>query len=266
MSDVDDDRDTPVRTREADRTSYTRFGPRPVPEGHRPHVDRHVGPYESRRIPPSGPVSPDGSRPWPAPSKNGRLLVWSGTAVAAAAVTALAVHLGRRLGETLQDDTPAPTAHRKPSAPPRFAELSEDERAALRARARRAARAAQDAVEEEAPRMRRPPAPKIRRRRPKADFSSEVNQRTRDLSHGVGNVMSSLTAALTGFRAVAGQAGHIMREFNDAASLIGGFMGRTAQAARDAAGKATRETTDAVREAADDVGKKVQEERRTHRL
>ena len=43
---------------DADITSETRFGPRPVPKGHR----RPAGPQDYRRIPPSGDVSPDGKR------------------------------------------------------------------------------------------------------------------------------------------------------------------------------------------------------------
>lgn len=260
MTDIDDDdRDPAVTAHQGEQ-------PRPAAEDH----PAHAGPGESRRIPPSGRVSPDGSRPWPTPSPTARLLVWGGTAVATAAVTALAVHLGRKLGKTLQDTPPAPVTRRR-SAPPRFVDLDEDELAALRARARaRARRAAHEAADQ----PRRAPAPKTRRRRRKPDFTAEVSQRTQDLSHGVSNAMAALTTALTGFRGVAGQASHIMREFNDAATLIGGFMGRTAQAARDAADRAKRDAADrakrdasaATHKTGDDIDKTASEERRMHRL
>lgn len=251
MNDIDDDRDPVGGVGQGEQS-------RPAAEDH----PAHAGAGESRRIPPSGRVSPDGSRPWPTPSPTARLLVWGGTAVAAAAVTALAVHLGRKLGETLQD-RPAddPMTRRRCSAPsPRFADLDDDERTALRARARRAADA------NEPPHSRRPPAPKARRRRRKPDFTAEVSQRTQDLSHGVSNAMGALTTALSGFRGVAGQASNIMREFNDAATLIGGFMGRTAQAARDATEKPGRDASAATPEATDDHDQKASEERRMHRL
>lgn len=245
MTDIDDDRAPAVTAHQGEQ-------PRPAAEDH----PAHIGPGESRRIPPSGRVSPDGSRPWPSPSPTARLLVWGGTAVATAAVTALAVHLGRKLGETLQDTPPAPVTRRR-SAPPRFVDLDENELAALRARAR-ARRAAHEAADQ----PRRAPAPKTRRRRRKPDFTAEVSQRTQHLSDGVSNAMAALTTALSGFRGVAGQASHIMREFNDAATLIGGFMGRTAQAARDAADRAKRET----HKTGDDIDKTASEERRMHRL
>ena len=83
----------PITHTGADETSETRFGPRPVPEGHR----HPAGPSESRRIPPHGDVSPDGSRVWPRPSPTAKWLVWGGTALAAAAVTAGTVIVARQL-------------------------------------------------------------------------------------------------------------------------------------------------------------------------
>ena len=86
---------------DADVTSETRFGPRPVPEGHR---RPHVAP-QPRRIPPHGDVSPDGKHTWPKPSRSARWLTWGGTAIAAAAVTAGAVLAARHVADLLSDDS-----------------------------------------------------------------------------------------------------------------------------------------------------------------
>lgn len=76
-------------------------------EDHPPHGFRPSGPDESRRIPPHGPVSPDGRHAWPQPSRASRLIVYGGVALAAAGLTAGAVLLGRKLAGS---DAPAPVA------------------------------------------------------------------------------------------------------------------------------------------------------------
>ena len=90
----------PITRTPADETSQTRFGPRPVPEGHR----RPPGPVESRRIPPHGDVSPDGSHPWPRPSRGAKWLVWGGTGLVAATLTAGTVIAARHLIDLVSDD------------------------------------------------------------------------------------------------------------------------------------------------------------------
>ncbi len=89
----------PILETGADTPGDTRFGPRPVPKGHR----HPAGPSESRRIPPHGDVSPDGHRVWPRPSPTAKWLVWGGTALAAAAVTVGAVIAARHVLDALSD-------------------------------------------------------------------------------------------------------------------------------------------------------------------
>lgn len=198
----------PITHTEADETSQTRFGPRPVPEGHR----RPSGPMESRRIPPHGDVSPDGSHPWPHPSPGAKWLVWGGTGLVAAALTAGTVIAARHLIDLVseKDGDPRRPAAPRDSLPPRYAASGRDMREPPAPRRPERIRA------EAKP--GRPPRPA--RRAPRQGLLQEVEANTASLTHGVENVMQALTAALTGFRTVAGQAGTIMREFGDAATLV----------------------------------------------
>lgn len=119
-------------------------------------------PYESRAIPPSGDVSPDGTRAYPAPSLTAKVVTYGGAAVAAAALTAggvLAVrkiadmvsgndHLHRRADDAAERARArvyagADEAHR--DLAPRFAALDDADRDDLRARVR-AREAADDAA------------------------------------------------------------------------------------------------------------------------
>ncbi|RCW79676.1 hypothetical protein [Paracoccus lutimaris] len=226
MSRNDDQHDAPPITRtEADATSETRFGPRPVPEGHR----HPAGPSESRRIPPQGDVSPDGRRVWPRPSPTAKWLVWGGTALAAAAVTAGTVIAARHLLDAVSGPKRRDGPER--SMAPRFADLSPEERAAMRRRVRD--RDAEDArhfaslrAEAEAglsgagaaqDRPRRRPAPR-------PSLMEEVEANTAGLQNGLENVMQTLNTAVSGFRAVAGQTGSILREFDGAAEMIRGIF------------------------------------------
>lgn len=195
MTQPHDDReqmDTPQS--EADVTSQTRFGPRPVPKDHR----RLSEAPQSRHIPPHGDVSPDGKRIWPQPSRAARWLVWGGTALAVAGMTAGAVIAARKASDLLSDDKPRrPVQPRMtPPGPPPSAQAPwQDDRP-------------------------RPPRPRRKRR-----LMDEVQENTAHLGNSVDGVMRSLTSALSGFRTVAGQAGSIMREFSDAADLVRGVMG-----------------------------------------
>ena len=91
---------------------------------------RPTGPDESRRVPPHGPVSPDGSRAWPQPSQTSRLIVYGGVALAVAGLTAGTVLLGRKLAGS---DAPAPAD----PAPPRAAAMPEPVQPPPRRRRRR---------------------------------------------------------------------------------------------------------------------------------
>lgn len=191
----EDDAARPIRRTEADETSDTRFGPRPAPEGHR----RPREPLESRRIPPHGEVSPDGTRVWPRPSRGAKWLVWGGVGLATAAATAGTVIAARKLADLLADDPPQPR-RAAPQPQPR------DEPA--------------DAGRADKPlHMAAPPRPQPRR-----NLMQEIEDNTASIANGVENVMRSLTTAVAGFRTVAGQASAIVREFGDAAELVQGLM------------------------------------------
>ena len=221
-----DDR-PPITRTEADATSETRFGPRPVPEGHR----RPSGPAESRRIPPHGDVSPDGRRAWPRPSPTAKWLVWGGTALAAAAVTAGTVIAARHLLDAVSGPKRRDGPER--AMAPRFAELSPEERAAMRRRVRD--RDAEDArhlarlrAEADAGAEAETEAAQDRPRRrpaPRPSLMEEVEANTTSLQNGLESVMQAVDAAVSGFRTVASQTSGILREFDGAAGLIRGVFG-----------------------------------------
>lgn len=192
-----EDAPRPIRRSEADETSDTRFGPRPVPEGHR----RPREPLESRRIPPHGEVSPDGTRVWPRPSRGTKWLVWGGVGLATAAATAGTVIAARKLAELLADGKPRPRRDPQQPQPQPQGEPAP-------------ARPADEPLH-----LAAPPRPQPRR-----SLMQEVEDNTASIANGVENVMRSLTTAVSGFRTVAGQASAIMREFGDAAELVQGMM------------------------------------------
>lgn len=210
----------PIRHTEADTTSETRFGPRPVPQGHH----RPQEPAQPRRVPPHGKVSPDGRHAWPQPSRGARWLTWGGTALTAAALTAGTVLAARQVIHALSDDRPG----RTPAKPaPRMAAMPEAEREALR---RRAEARERDDAEAAAELRARAKASRPRRRAPRPGLMQEIQSNTASLTSGVENLMQALTAGMTGFRAVAGQASGVMREFGDAAAMVQDILGRNRQA------------------------------------
>lgn len=258
----------------AEHSHQTRFGPRPTPEGHR----EPRGPSESRFVPPSGNVSPDGRRHWPAPSSRARLLAWGGTAIAAAAVTAGAVYAGRAVAGALRgDDSPAPPPSQKPaerasapqsapphepSRPPRFVDLAEEDRAALRKRARALQEARAQARARSAGDDEEAPCAKAAKR----SFTADVEDKTAKMHRSVENTMHSISSAVSGFRNVAGQAGSIMREFNDVAALLGSFIGDKAKAAQQHVRETAEDVTEEAKSRRDDLVKAADKTRREHNL
>ncbi|MDS9467748.1 hypothetical protein RGQ15_09235 [Paracoccus sp. MBLB3053] len=196
---------------DADVTSETRFGPRPVPKGHRPARDR----LESRRIPPHGEVSPDGSRAYPRPSRLAKWMVLGGTGIAAAALTAGTVLAARQLSDMLggdgrakrrpqwpyrPDDAPTPRMH--------LSEPAEPEPTSQKSTSRPG------------------------RKRPRASLMDEIEANTATLTHSVDNVMRTVTSAVAGFRAVAAQSSEIVREFGDAADLVRDILERNSSSGK----------------------------------
>ena len=264
-------------------------------------------PYESRRIPPSGDVSPDGQRIWPRPSLAAKVLVWGGTGIAAAALTAGTILAARRLAEIAgggshhREDAPRPQS-RAAAAPvrtappasspahlaPRFADLADEARDAMIARSRHreledalaAAEMRAKAAEEALRRARIEARSKARHRaRPKAQsLLSEVESNTRKIGSSAESTINSLGAALTGFRAVAGQAGSIISDFEGAAKLIRSLFAQGKEAAGEAAGRAreaAQNVAEGAKEKAQDLAGSASErakdaaeeiDRRIHRL
>lgn len=249
---MQDDDDTRPLT-EAERISQTRFGARPIPQGHR--ESRIDASDDYRRIPPHGDVSPDGRQVWPRPSTAAKLLVWGGTAAAAVAVTAGTALALRRIGDALAGDKPAggkPEPRRRPPSqrparPPMqgFAEDIEPEYERRRPRPDRdvAERSRAESIrarmhdDEFGPRRNSDDAPRRpyrdddeyasrrrpRRRKPR-NLIAEFEDNSRRVTHSVDGLFGSLGTAMTGFLSVARQAGTIMREFGDAADLVRAVM------------------------------------------
>src|SRR5690606_34988262 len=118
--------------------------------------------------------------------------------LAAAALTVGAAYAARGLVDLLADDKRAPSPRSRdavPSAPPKEP-------------------------------ARKPRPPRATRRAPRQNLLQEVEANTASLTNGIENVMKAMTAAMEGFRTVAGQASAIMQEFGDAAALVSSLTGR----------------------------------------
>lgn len=208
---------------EADRDSETRFGTRPVPEGH-----RTASPYPHRKmvssaIPPSGKVSPDGRRIWPEPSLAAKIIVWGGIAAGVAGVTAAAAIAARKLAG---HDRPHDTLPRQTIAP-RFAAIDEDEREEMRRRVRAQAREDSRA----AAKLR---AGASRRRSGGGNAARNLTATANDLSGGLNGVVQSVLGAFDAFQRVAGQARGILGEFTAAADQIRSMGGDSREPTRTA--------------------------------
>ena len=213
----DNDEET-YRLTEADRTSETRFGPRPVPEGHKVGNEYPYRARVSSKIPPSGRVSPDGIRAWPEPSLTSKVVVWGGVLLGVAGVTAGAVMAGRKLAGTDSDEPAQPQRRvlhsNRRNVAPRFADLDEDERDDMRSRVRaQSRRDDRDAarLRAEASRMRQ---------KPRGNFARELTETANGLSNSLTGVAGALSSAFQGFRGVATQATGIVAEFALAADQL----------------------------------------------
>ncbi|WP_295043896.1 hypothetical protein [uncultured Paracoccus sp.] len=222
MTPVDDDltlTDRPLT--EADRTSQTRFGPRPVPPGHH-------GP-QARRVIPSGRVSSSGRSSHPTPSTGAKIALWGGVALGVAGGTAAALFAIRKIAEAISDDDRPGSGrsnqshharHGRNHAAPRFARLDEDDREAMRRRVREQDRQdRQEAARLRAEASRRRPAPAAPKRK-KANFAEGLIDTSTRLSQSLEGVAKSMAIAVESFRGVAGQATGIVQDFAGAADQL----------------------------------------------
>lgn len=189
----------------ADVPTETRMGRRPVPEGHIPH---------------SG-----AGRHRPAPSLTGRILVWGGIGVASAAVTAAAVIAGRQIGEIFRHDPPKP----RPHLAPRFAEMDDEARQAMRDRAR--ARADADEFSRNRTRAQAAGEALHEAQAPQRSFLAEANENVRHFGGAVAGAVAALATALGSFRNVARDTSGIMGEFDSAAKAVRSFLNPTGKPA-----------------------------------
>jgi hypothetical protein len=195
---------------EADRTSQTRFGPRFVPEGH-----RTPSPYPHRKmissaVPPSGRVSLDGKHIWPEPSLGAKIIVWGGMALGVAGITAASAIAARKLVGS--DKPPVPLLRGPAPVAPRFAEMDEDEREAMRRRVR--AQAREDSMRNASLRAQ------AGQGRDKVNFAKDLTRTATELTDGLNGVAQSLVTAFDSFRGVSRQATTIVGDFVAAADQL----------------------------------------------
>ncbi|WP_347138714.1 hypothetical protein [Paracoccus sp. SSK6] len=196
---------------EADRTSETRFGPRPVPSGH--HGPKPS--FQARRVIASGRMSPDGRSAYPTPALGTKIAVWGGIALGVAGGTAAAVYAVRAIADAISDD-PRPRHPQRKFNAPRFGQMDEDERQAMRRRVR----AQEHADHQQASRLRAEAsqhrdAPKAYKapKAPKGNFVEDLIHTSTRLSESLEGVAKSLAVAMDGFRSVARQATEVVSEF-----------------------------------------------------
>lgn len=192
---------------EADRTSQTRFGPRPVPTGH--HGPKPSQP--SRRIIASGRLSPDGKSAYPSPSTGAKIAVWGGIALGVAGGTAAAIFAVRKIAEAISDD-PRSSYRTRPAAAYRPAKLHHDDASSRHTAGYRDhdnrqnfASAAGTAAQHRTPAKSR--------KHSTGNFVEDVIQTSNRLSKSLEDVASSFATALTAFRGVSQQATGIVSEF-----------------------------------------------------
>lgn len=205
----------PVLT-DADRDSQTRFGVRPVPEGHRKPFPGK--PFSGMSVGRKSIPSPRDQTPLTA-----KIVVWGGVALGMAGVTAATIMATRKLAGLSDDDDRPEHPGRDRSRPydrtslaPRFADMDEDDREAMRRRVRDQARRDERDVAARRAAMTRPNPPKKRQR----NIADELTHTASGVSAGLDSVTRSLSGAFDGFRGVASQATGLIGEFAFAADQI----------------------------------------------
>ena len=173
---------------------------------------------------------PQNLRPPEAPKAgHSKLVLWGGIGLAAGASLLAARALANALAGDAED-RPMPKAGRRESLAPRFAEMEEDDRRALRARARaevldfeeRAADIREAALRERREKERAARA----RHRKKARRSrvGDVSMSAVKLATNITSLIAAANAAVDGFQQVSGRTGGIMRDFTDTADKLRNFF------------------------------------------
>ncbi|MRX49084.1 hypothetical protein GI374_01250 [Paracoccus sp. S-4012] len=183
-------------------------------------------PYPPRGVPPSGDVSPDGTRPWPRTSLTSKVLVYGGIGIAAAAATAGAVLAVRAVVDAISGDDDDEDRVEEARERARRRQRSRMPRNAYAPRGRTPRYAVGGFNEPEEDQERFERARSAPRRRPPpqrpmgAGLLDDVNHTVADMTDGVRNLLDTVNAAVKGFQSVAGQAGGIMDEFHNAADTV----------------------------------------------
>lgn len=197
---------------EADHTTQTRFGPRPVPPGH-----QRADEIDARRTIPSGRASPDGRRSYPVPSQGARIAVWGGVALGVAGGTAAAVFALRKLVDAIGGDSRS--RHDITPMALRFRDLDDGDREDMRQRVR-----SQPMERKPEPAQRRAIAtdghPNNQPSRKSGNFVEDLIDTSTRLSQSLEGVAKSVSVAMDGFRSVARQATGILSEFADTADQL----------------------------------------------
>jgi hypothetical protein len=184
-----------------------------------PQESRYIPPHEPRAIGQGGDARDMGS--------GAKLLIWGGIALGVAGMTAGAVLATRRVASLIAEEPPRRhppyryDGRNEKSVAPRFAELDEDEKEAIRRRVRAQARADERAAEHsraEASRLRGS-APSSRPPRRK-NIAHDLTRTATDLSASLESVAASVATAFESFRGVAAQASAIIDEFAGAADQV----------------------------------------------
>lgn len=205
MTDTDFHADTPQRRSgsdpaltEADRTSDTRFGPRPVPPGHQTARDHKLYAPDAR--------ARYGNRPATISTK---VIVWGGVALGVAGATAAALRLAEMIGDSgPQRRDPRPARPR----PPASYDRDDREDRAYTDRSRREPAADFAAVSAQRDR----PA----RSKPRGNIATDLTRTADDLAQGLDRVAKSIGTAFDSFRGVASQASGIVAEFAGVAQQV----------------------------------------------
>ncbi|MFD1797041.1 hypothetical protein FQV27_15625 [Paracoccus aurantiacus] len=216
-------------SRFADVTTDTPHGPRPVPRGHVSDDDHRV--YDGL---------PRSTR-----SPSSRWLVWGGVGIAAAATTAFSIMATRAVVHAIagdDEDRPHPRPHSGsvagPRMAPRYAAMSPEDRARVRARAR----ADMDDFDERAEKVRRAALKKRRQQRSAArrseandgpGFFDNLSSNATKLATNIGGLITAANAAVEGFQQVSGRADGIVRDFTQAADRLRGYLDTRSSDARD---------------------------------